>query len=139
LIYEYQCPECGRRFEVSQGMAEVHTYKCPSCDVWTERVWNLTPQFKKNEGFFTESFKPGGEYVGSMTEYDRKLAEVRTLTGMDEYLGVNKPVPESVDRRERQIEQRRKEAAREVEMTQEYVHNLREHGEEPHPGFVDAT
>lgn len=139
MTYEYQCPKCGRRFDIVQSMKEVHTYKCPSCDVWTERVWNLAPQFKKNEGFFTESFTPGGEYVNSMTEYDRKLAETRTLTGMDKYLGVNQPVPEAVDKRERQIEQRRKEAAREIEMTQEHVSKLRERGEEPRPGFVDAS
>lgn len=58
-LYEYQCDQCGRRFEIIQKMSDPPAEKCPTCGGPVHKLQSA-PAFQ---------FKGSGWYV---TDYARK-------------------------------------------------------------------
>jgi putative FmdB family regulatory protein len=58
-LYEYQCDQCGRRFEIIQKMSDPPVEKCPTCGGPVHKLQSA-PAFQ---------FKGSGWYV---TDYARK-------------------------------------------------------------------
>jgi putative FmdB family regulatory protein len=58
-LYEYQCDQCGRRFEIIQKMSDAPAEKCPTCGGAVHKLQSA-PAFQ---------FKGSGWYV---TDYARK-------------------------------------------------------------------
>jgi predicted nucleic acid-binding Zn ribbon protein len=132
MIYRFTCTNCNTTWDVQQRSFDKHTYRCPICDQLCVREWTV-PQVKRNEGFFTESFKPGGEWVNSYKEYDEKLARVRTITGMDNFLGVNQVKDEYREIHEKDLQRQRREVARSLAEKEEWEHQKQEKGIEDAP------
>lgn len=70
-IYEYQCPDCGHRFEKLQKMSEGPVRVCPACG--QEEVRKLVSQsafILKGSGWYKDHYglkkdsSPGGEAKG---------------------------------------------------------------------------
>ena len=123
MIYDYRCPHCQIVYDIWQKISDRHQYECPVCLQKCVREWNESPSMQISQGFFTEQFRKGGEWVSGQKEYNRRLAQVRTESGMDKYLGVNKANPEHVGNRRKKIEADRKRASRELADTEEHVYN----------------
>ena len=132
MIFSYRCTNCQIVWDVDQNSFDKHAYRCPVCNQKCVREWAV-PQVKKNEGFFTESFKPGGEWVGSYAEYDEKLARTRTITGMDDYLGVNKVKDEYKEIYEKNLRRQRREASEAVAASEEMKYEMQKKGIENAP------
>jgi putative FmdB family regulatory protein len=57
-LYEYQCKDCGVRFERTQSFHDAPLTKCPECDGEVHRVIGATGIIFKGPGFYvTDSRK----------------------------------------------------------------------------------
>lgn len=45
-LYEYECPDCNKRFEVRLGLEEKKEVPCPECGAKTMRVWSFLVKTK---------------------------------------------------------------------------------------------
>lgn len=45
-VYEYECPNCKKRFEVRLGFDEKKEALCPGCGTKAMRVWSLQVKTK---------------------------------------------------------------------------------------------
>jgi putative FmdB family regulatory protein len=51
-IYEYECPECSRRFEKRQSFHDEPKADCPECQAAARRVFHPAPIIFKGSGFY---------------------------------------------------------------------------------------
>ncbi len=51
-IYEYECPECQRRFEKRQSFHDEPKADCPECQTPARRVFHPAPIIFKGSGFY---------------------------------------------------------------------------------------
>ncbi len=64
-LYEYQCKECGVRFERAQSFRDAPLTKCPECEGQVHRVIGPTGIIFKGPGFYvTDSRKSGDKAKG---------------------------------------------------------------------------
>jgi len=59
-IYEYECIECGRRFEKRQGFGEDGRPSCPFCQGEARRVFHPVPIIFKGPGFYVTDSRGSG-------------------------------------------------------------------------------
>ncbi len=45
-LYEYECPDCKKRFEVRLGLEEKKEVLCPECGARAIRVWSFLVKTK---------------------------------------------------------------------------------------------
>ena len=66
-IYEYQCKECGHRFERIQRIADASVNECPKCKGEVERLISASAVQFKGSGFYKTDYAPkagGGDSKG---------------------------------------------------------------------------
>ncbi|MEP7286327.1 MAG: FmdB family zinc ribbon protein [Chloroflexota bacterium] len=51
-VYEYQCKDCGVRFERNQSMHDAPLTQCPECEGDVHRVIGVTGVIFKGSGFY---------------------------------------------------------------------------------------
>lgn len=73
MFYEYECPQCGRRFDEWQGLHDEHTALCPECRAVATRVY--TPARARidwvNGGYHGDDINLGlGKHFKSTRERD---------------------------------------------------------------------
>jgi len=56
-IYEYQCSECGHRFDLRQGFDAATSCPCPKCNSIARRLFNSVAVIYKGSGFYTTDYK----------------------------------------------------------------------------------
>lgn len=60
--YEYECMECGHRFEKFQGIKDKHLKKCPKCGGKVKRLIGTgTTVIFKGNGFYHTDYKMRGK------------------------------------------------------------------------------
>lgn len=52
-LYEYQCLDCGRRFEVRRAFGETSGPTCPQCNGKVRRIPSTVAVVFKGSGFYT--------------------------------------------------------------------------------------
>lgn len=77
-LYEYQCEECGLRFERRQSFNDAPLSECPECEGPVHRVIGVTGVIFKGSGFYvTDNKKSGGRLTTSKNE---ESGETKTET-----------------------------------------------------------
>jgi len=57
-IYEYECQECGLRFEKRQGINEPELKECPECHGPLRRLLHPVGIIFKGSGFYSTDYRP---------------------------------------------------------------------------------
>ncbi len=60
-LYEYQCKDCGIRFERTQSFSDAPLTRCPECDGRVHRVIGATGVIFKGSGFYVTDNRSGSE------------------------------------------------------------------------------
>lgn len=55
--YDYQCEDCGHRFEKFQKMSDEPVKKCPNCGGATRRLFGKVGLIFKGSGFYSTDYK----------------------------------------------------------------------------------
>lgn len=58
-IYEYECKDCGHRFEKKQGFHDEPKADCPECHSEAKRVFHPAPIIFKGSGFYVTDHRKG--------------------------------------------------------------------------------
>lgn len=56
-VYDYRCPECETRFEVSRSMSSTSVEHCPACGAVAKRVFTPVGVTFKGSGFHNTDYK----------------------------------------------------------------------------------
>ena len=67
-IYEYQCKECGVRFERTQSFHDDPVRVCPECAGETQRLITSPGVVFKGSGFYVNDSRSSGKNVTSSSE-----------------------------------------------------------------------
>jgi len=68
-IYEYECTECGNRFEILQGINETPEINCSKCNsTKVERILSSGSFIFKGSGFYATDYKSKKEDKGKKGE-----------------------------------------------------------------------
>ena len=59
-IYDYECGECGHRFELRQGFGSDTVQVCPQCQSSAHRKFHSVPVIYKGSGFYTTDYARKG-------------------------------------------------------------------------------
>jgi putative FmdB family regulatory protein len=60
-LYEYQCKDCGVRFERTQSFSDAPLTRCPECDGRVHRVIGVTGVIFKGSGFYVTDNRSGSD------------------------------------------------------------------------------
>lgn len=61
-VYEYECAQCNKRFEITRGFSEEGQVCCPRCGKEACRIYTAPPLIFKGSGFYiTDSRKKAEE------------------------------------------------------------------------------
>ena len=58
--YDYQCDECGHRFELKQSFSSEPVAPCPQCLNGARRVFHAVPIVFKGSGFYVNDYGKHG-------------------------------------------------------------------------------
>ena len=64
-LYEYQCKQCGHRFEKIQGFSAPDETECPKCHGELERLISAPALQFKGSGFYLTDYGKAGSTAGS--------------------------------------------------------------------------
>ena len=56
-LYDYQCSDCGHRFELRQGFDADSKQECPRCQGMARRRFHSVGVIYKGSGFYTTDYK----------------------------------------------------------------------------------
>ncbi|MBI2092964.1 MAG: zinc ribbon domain-containing protein [Deltaproteobacteria bacterium] len=70
-IYEYNCPKCGKHFEIIQKISETEA-KCPACETTAKRLMSQSSFALKGGGWYKDG------YSSATTPASSKPAEKKT-------------------------------------------------------------
>jgi putative FmdB family regulatory protein len=71
-LYEYECDDCGRRFEVIQKMSDPVVEKCPTCGGRVHKLQSA-PAFQfKGSGWYVTDYAKKDQPPAAKTEGDAK-------------------------------------------------------------------
>lgn len=59
-IYDYECDECGHRFELKQSFNAEPECVCPHCEGKARRKFHSVAVIYKGSGFYTTDYKKNG-------------------------------------------------------------------------------
>ena len=83
-IYEYECRECGQRFERMQSFHDEPIRVCPHCGGETRRVFHPVGVIFKGSGWYiTDSRKSSSESVNSAPTDGDKAGKTESASGKD--------------------------------------------------------
>lgn len=57
-LYDYQCQNCKKTFEIRHGFDENHAAACEACGGELKRVFNPAPILFKGSGFYVNDSRP---------------------------------------------------------------------------------
>lgn len=60
-LYEYQCKDCGLRFERTQSFHDAPLTTCPECEGEVHRVIGTTGIIFKGSGFYINDSRKSGD------------------------------------------------------------------------------
>ena len=60
-LYEYQCKDCGVRFERTQSFHDTPLTECPECEGAVHRVIGTTGVIFKGSGFYINDSRKSGD------------------------------------------------------------------------------
>ena len=60
-LYEYQCKDCGVRFERNQSFRDAPLTRCPECEGEVHRVIGATGIIFKGSGFYINDSRKSGD------------------------------------------------------------------------------
>jgi predicted nucleic acid-binding Zn ribbon protein len=116
MLYRFECVNCKEVYDDIQGINDIHIFTCPVCLGQCRRIFTV-PLVKKNEGFYSDTL---GRWVDSHTDFEEGLQQTRYETDQSKWLDDNKtPKDEWVERKTRNLEERRKRVKNELEYSQE--------------------
>lgn len=71
-LYEYQCDDCGHRFERIQKFSDALVSVCPECEGAVQKLVSSPAIQFKGTGFYINDYarKPSGEKDGSSSKSD---------------------------------------------------------------------
>jgi putative FmdB family regulatory protein len=82
--YEYQCTDCGFKFEQFQSIADAPLEECPSCNGKLERlISGGAGLIFKGSGFYITDYKQNNVKQNSDTTPKKKEPEVQKTTEKD--------------------------------------------------------
>jgi len=58
-IYEYECAECSKKFEVRRGFHDEEDVFCPDCEGEGKRMFSPVTVIYKGSGFYTTDYGRG--------------------------------------------------------------------------------
>lgn len=58
-VYEYECKECDRVFEVQQKMADKPLSKCPECQAPVKKLMSMSSFQLKGGGWYADGYSSG--------------------------------------------------------------------------------
>jgi putative FmdB family regulatory protein len=58
-VYEYECKECNRVFEVQQKMADAPLSNCPQCQAPVKKLMSMTSFQLKGGGWYADGYSSG--------------------------------------------------------------------------------
>ena len=67
-VYEYQCKDCGYRFEMRQKFSDHPVSSCAECNGKVERVISLTGFALKGGGWYQQGYNNAAGKTESKTE-----------------------------------------------------------------------
>ena len=79
-IYDYECTQCGHRFEVKQSFHDKPQADCPQCKKKAKRVFHPTPIIFKGSGFYVTDHRKNTEpaSTASSTDSGKRKTEAKT-------------------------------------------------------------
>jgi putative FmdB family regulatory protein len=93
-LYEYQCKQCGHRFEKIQSFSAAEIKECPVCKGEVEKLLSA-PSFQfKGSGWYVSDYGKGGA-AGSNTKPDTSSKGEGSSSGGDSSAGESKSSGES--------------------------------------------
>lgn len=82
--YEYQCKDCGFKFEQFQSIADAPLEECPSCNGKLERlVSGGAGLIFKGSGFYITDYKQSNAKQNSDSTPKKKESEIQKTTEKD--------------------------------------------------------
>ncbi len=60
-VYEYECSECQKVFEVQQRMADEPLSQCPECDGSVKKLMSMSSFKLKGGGWYADGYASAGK------------------------------------------------------------------------------
>ena len=79
-IYDYECTQCGHRFEVKQSFHDKPQATCPQCKKKAKRVFHPTPIIFKGSGFYVTDHRKNAEPASSTSSSDSGKTKTEAKT-----------------------------------------------------------
>ena len=73
--YEYECRQCGHRFEERQSFSAEPVANCPSCNNGARRVIHSVPVVFKGSGFYVNDYGKGNGAARPSSQSSESKAE----------------------------------------------------------------
>lgn len=67
-VYEYECKECEKVFEVQQRIADEPLKQCPDCDGEIKKLMSMSSFQLKGGGWYADGYASPSEKAGSKPE-----------------------------------------------------------------------
>ena len=67
-VYEYECKECEKVFEVQQRIADEPMKQCPDCDGVVTKLMSMSSFQLKGGGWYADGYSSTSEKVGAKPE-----------------------------------------------------------------------
>ncbi|HEY96319.1 MAG TPA: hypothetical protein G4O15_15450 [Dehalococcoidia bacterium] len=83
-IYEYECSECSKRFELRRSFSDESEVLCPDCKCAAIRIFSPVPIIFKGSGFYvTDHRSDHGHSTLTGTSEDSKPVESKSSESKD--------------------------------------------------------
>jgi putative FmdB family regulatory protein len=79
-IYDYECTQCGHRFEVKQSFHDKPQAACPQCKKKAKRVFHPTPIIFKGSGFYVTDHRKNTEPASTASSTDSGKGKTEAKT-----------------------------------------------------------
>lgn len=80
-VYEYKCDDCGKEFEIKQGMEDAPLTRCKDCSGPVHRLISFTSFSLKGSGWYSDGYGAGAaKKKNGKTSVPEVKAEVKPET-----------------------------------------------------------
>ena len=76
-IYEFECTNCSRRFDVRRGFNDDSPVTCPDCECEARRIFVPVPIIFKGSGFYVTDTAAEKEKAGKRHNGDKENKEIK--------------------------------------------------------------
>ena len=77
-VYEYQCKECGKVFEILHGINENYRDGCPQCRGEAKRILSPSNFILKGSGFYVNDYPSEGRKKAASTPKEGDSGEKKS-------------------------------------------------------------